>query len=69
MIKNRRQLLIKEIHDLNLGTEDSGYPLDLGTEDQLEALLERAQGVRDVNDTEAMRAAFDPFLEAVEPEH
>lgn len=65
MIKTRKELLIKKIHDLNLGTEDSGYPLHLGTEDQLEALLERAQDIQDVNDTDAMRAAFDPFLEAV----
>jgi len=65
MAKNRKELLIEQIHNLNLGTEDSGYPLNLGTEDQLASLLTRLQTVQDVNDTEAMRAAFDPFDEQI----
>jgi len=65
MAKNRKDLLIGRIHNLNLGTEDSGYPLHLGTEDQLASLLTRLQTVQDVNDTEVMRAAFDPFDQVI----
>ena len=53
-----KQMVIKEINNLNLGTEDSGYPLEDFSEEKLEELLKDLQGV-DCNDTEKLEAAFD----------
>ena len=53
-----KEQLVKAINELNLGTEDSGYPLGDYSEEKLEELYNDLQGV-DCNDTESLRKAFD----------
>ena len=53
-----KQMVIKKINELNLGTEDSGYPLEDYSQEKLETLLNDLTGVT-VNETEKLRVAFD----------
>ena len=53
-----KHMVIEKINNLNLGTEDSGYPLEDYSQEKLETLLDDLTGVT-VNETEKLRVAFD----------